>query len=68
MRPIQSGLIGLALVLLFSIIARLTFLGGSLFDPIVAPGIGPFYLGDLLAMVGFGLGWLVGWWRNCRPG
>lgn len=66
MRPLQSGLIGLAVVVVFSVIARLTFLGGSLFDPAVAPGIGAFALGDLLAVGAFGVGYLVGWWRNRR--
>jgi hypothetical protein len=57
--PVQAGLIGLAAVVIFSVIARLTFLEGSLFDPAVAPGLGPLALGDLLAVAAFAAGFFV---------
>jgi hypothetical protein len=63
MKPIQAGLIGLGVVVVVSIIARLTFLGGSLFDPEVAPGLGPLALGDLLAIAAFAGGYL---WARMR--
>jgi hypothetical protein len=59
LHPIVGGLVGLGVVVLFSLVARLTFLGGSLFDPAVAPGLGPFALGDLLAVAAFAGGFLL---------
>lgn len=57
--PIQAALIGAFLVVLFSFVARFTFLGGSLFDPAVAPGLGPLALGDLLLIAALAGGYLL---------
>jgi hypothetical protein len=75
-KPRATALFGLVIVAIVSVIARLTFLDGSLFDPAVAPGVGPFALGDLLAIVagiaGFGIGYAAmprhrrTWWFRAR--
>lgn len=58
-KPIYGGLLGLFIVVVFSVLARLTFLDGSLFSPDVTPGIGPFALGDILAIGAFAIGFLA---------
>lgn len=55
-QPFQAGLIGVFVVVVLSFIARFTFLDGSMFDPSVAPGLGPLALGDLLALGAFAVG------------
>jgi hypothetical protein len=54
----QVTLAGLIIVITLSFIARITFLNGSLFDPSVAPGFGPFALGDILFIACFAVGYL----------
>jgi hypothetical protein len=54
----RSGLLVLAVFVALSVLARLTFLDGSLFDPEVAPGVAFVALGDLLAVAAFLGGYL----------
>jgi hypothetical protein len=53
----QAGLIGVFIVVVVSFVARFAFLGGSMFDPSVAPGVGPLALGDLLVIGAFAVGY-----------
>jgi hypothetical protein len=63
-KPFQAGLIGVFAVVVVSFIARFTVLDGSMFDPSVAPGLGPLALGDLLAIAAFAGGYF--WARMKR--
>lgn len=55
---VQAGLLGVFIVVIISVVARLTVLDGSLFDPAVAPGIGRLALGDMLTIAAFTGGYL----------
>ncbi|MEN9558416.1 MAG: hypothetical protein RL141_785 [Candidatus Parcubacteria bacterium] len=59
LRPFQAGLVCLGLVVIFSVIARFTFLNGSFFDPAVAPAFGPFAIGDVLGVIAYVAGYLI---------
>lgn len=63
-KSLQAGLIGLCIVVVLNFVARFTFLDGSLFDPAIAPGVGPLAIGDLLAIGAFAIGYFVSYLKQ----
>jgi len=61
LKPFQAGLVCLGLVAIMSVVLRFTLLNGSIFDPEVARGVGPFALGDLIAVAAFIGGYAISW-------
>ena len=63
-KPFQAGLMGVFIVVLLNFIGRFSFLDGSLFDPITAPGVGPLALGDLLVIGAFAIGYFASYLKQ----
>lgn len=68
LKPFQAGLVCLGLVLIAGFVLRFTFLNGSFFDPTIAPGIGPFALGDILGFAAFIGGYAISWTNHRKVG